>query len=140
MLLFIIIFLLTCVAITDGFTNLPALTFNAQDDSRKSKNTDLDDGARTFEKWFNAALKENNTLSKVRHTVFSNRIRGLEYIHTFNDSSEAIITIPKEMVLYSTFDDARNRSNGRLNVRWDVSLALKLLQECKKGNQSNYYG
>jgi hypothetical protein len=107
----------------------------------QSSNTHyIDEGAKKFESWFHTVTKDNDTLSKVRHCIFSNGVRGLEYLGSSSDSTrgEVVITLPKNRVLYSTWDESRAASDSILP--WDVSLALQLLQEYKKGNKSDFYG
>lgn len=101
----------------------------------------LDGGIQTFEQWFQAKTsndKDNQSMKLLKHELFSNG-RGLAWIGTKADLINGpIITLPKEFVLQSTFVDKEDIED--ISTSWDVTLAMKLLRECKLGEASNIYG
>lgn len=139
-------FFIHWASLVDGFNNLAVIPFASPSclfATIPSSTYRLDEGAKKFEIWFDKATKDNNSLSKVRHCTFSDGIRGLEYLGSSSDRNEVIITLPKNRVLYSTSVEAGTRpisGSSDSTLRWDVSLALKLLDEYKKGTDSEYYG
>jgi len=120
---------------------IPRSSLYATSTSKTTNN--LDEGAEIFESWFAKSVsKENDSLAKVRHCIFSNGIRGLEYIDPSSSKTDrrdnVIITLPKNKVLHSSSESQSLISN--LNLRWDVSLAMQLLLEYQKGEKSDCYG
>ncbi len=102
-----------------------------------------DGGIQTFEEWFQAKTsndKDNKSMKLLKHDFFSNG-RGLAWIGNKADLTNydgPIITLPKEFVLQSTFVDKEELED--ISTSWDVTLAMKLLRECKLGEGSSIYG
>lgn len=130
--------------------------------SLKASTTDDDDnnnegGIAIFEKWFQSVVtskndsnNENESMKLVRHNYFSNG-RGLEFIGKKSDSEnedKAIISLPKDYVLQSTWSTKADGDKGKEDTKsdediadeWDVTLAMKLLKECRLGEESSLYG
>ena len=118
----------------------PTNTFkNNEEDSRG--------GIDIFETWFQSITTKTTTTTKsdtnilLRHNFFSNG-RGLEFVGKKSDLlaniGQPIITLPKEYVLQSTFVDKEKLED--ISSDWDVTLAMKLLRECKLGTKSSLYG
>ena len=81
----------------------------------------------------------------MKHAIFPNG-RGLQFLKNGNiDVDEAVITLPKELVLRSKFikrseDDEEKMTDKELAEEWDTVLAVKLLRECRLGKKSDLYG
>ena len=132
----------------------PKALFSTLNDNNTNNKSRVGAGIDTFEKWFQSVVvasssnndKDNNnpSLKLLRHNFFSNG-RGLEYIGTKKDlkdrssGEEAIISLPKEFVLQSTFRDDKEELED-ISTDWDVTLTLNLLKECKLGEKSSLYG
>ena len=80
-------------------------------------------------------------MQHIRHATFHcNTLRGLEYTSTKAADLSGVAVVPRKMVLsvaYSEGGEEEKEEDGRT---WDVKLSCRLLEECRKGRDSPYYG
>lgn len=92
--------------------------------SVESADVDVLSGVSDFELWFNK-LENASCQRSISHAAFG-RLRGLSCGGTVGDGNESVMTIPKSVILSSSF--ARED--------WDTDLAQKLWEQCQQGSQS----
>lgn len=90
--------------------------------------SDVMEGASKFEDWF-ASVKGAAFSSELKHEDFGN-LRGLTIGQYPTSKEEAIITVPRSVVLSSDFS----------KPDWDAELAQKVWFECTKGSTSSISG
>eukprot|EP00804_Cyclotella_cryptica_P021959 CCRYP_000908-RA/>CCRYP_000908-RA protein AED:0.13 eAED:0.13 QI:975/1/1/1/1/1/2/1568/421 len=98
-------------------------------------------GIAPFEEWFASNSSSGARIQHIRHSTFhSNSLRGLEYTSTKAADLKGVAVVPRKMVLgvsYSEEDEMEKEDDGRT---WDVKLSCRLVEECRKGRDSAYYG
>lgn len=93
-------------------------------------------GTETFESWFTSKSVGGKQQSGLRHATFqSDTLRGLEYS---GPKERGIVEVPEDVVLRTDYN--RNSKDGRPDEGWDARLAVMLVKECLKGEESNLSG
>ena len=93
-------------------------------------------GTEAFESWFTSQAVGGKQRSGLRHATFqSDTLRGLEYS---GSKERSIVEVPEDVVLRTDYN--RNTKDGRPDEGWDARLAVMLVKECLKGEESNLSG
>ena len=93
-------------------------------------------GTEAFESWFTSKSVGGKQQSGLRHATFqADTLRGLEYA---GPKERGIVEVPEDVVLRTDYN--RNSKDGRPDEGWDARLAVMLVKECLKGEESNLSG
>ena len=93
-------------------------------------------GTEAFESWFTSQAVGGKQQPGLRHATFqSDTLRGLEYS---GSKERSIVEVPEDVVLRTDYN--RNTKDGRPDEGWDARLAVMLVKECLKGEESNLSG
>ena len=93
-------------------------------------------GTETFESWFTSKAVGGKQQSGLCHATFlSDTLRGLEYS---GSKERGIVEVPEDVVLRTDYN--RNSKDGRPDEGWDARLAVMLVKECLKGEESGLSG
>jgi len=93
-------------------------------------------GTEAFESWFTSQSIGGKQQSGLRHATFqSDTLRGLEYS---GSKERNIVEVPEAVVLRTDYN--RDSKDGRPDEGWDARLAVMLVKECLKGEDSNLSG
>jgi hypothetical protein len=91
-------------------------------------------GIDPFEEWFASNSSNGARVSNIRHTMFqSGSLRGLEFTSKSSQDLNRVAVVPRKLVLSVPYsEDDENE--------WDTKLSCRLVEECRKGKDSLYYG
>jgi len=90
-------------------------------------------GIAPFEEWFASNSSNGAHVSNIRHAMFqSDSLRGLEFTSKSSQDLNRVAVIPRKMVLTVPYSEE--------NDDWDTKLSCMLVEECRKGKDSLYYG
>ena len=93
-------------------------------------------GTEAFESWFASSSVGGKQQPGLRHATFqSDELRGLEYS---GSKDRGVVEVPEAVVLRTDYN--RNSNDGRPDEGWDARLAVLLVKECVKGEDSDLVG
>jgi len=93
-------------------------------------------GTEAFESWFASSSVGGKQQPGLRHATFhSDALRGLEYS---GSKDRGVVEVPEAVVLRTDYN--RNSNDGRPDEGWDARLAVLLVKECVKGEDSDLVG
>mmetsp|Transcript_13844 Transcript_13844/g.39794 ORF Transcript_13844/g.39794 Transcript_13844/m.39794 type:complete len:455 (+) Transcript_13844:66-1430(+) len=93
-------------------------------------------GTEAFETWFTSSSVGGKQQPGLRHATFqSDTLRGLEYS---SSKERGVVQVPESVVLRTDYN--RNSNDGRPDEGWDARLAVMLVKECLKGEESDLAG
>ena len=105
-------------------------------DATSSADPPILGGTEAFESWFASSSVGGKQQPGLRHATFqSDALRGLEYT---GSKDRGVVEVPEAVVLRTDYN--RNSNDGRPDEGWDARLAVLLVKECLKGEDSDLAG
>ena len=93
-------------------------------------------GTQQFDSWFQSKVVGGKSQPGLKHATFqSNSLRGVQYGGSKN---RGIVEVPEKVVLRTEYN--RNTKDGSVDEDWDSRLAVMLVKECLKGEDSDIFG
>lgn len=112
------------------------LSSSANTDTTSTSEPSILGGTQQFQSWFQSKAVGGKALPELKHATFqSNNLRGLEYDGT---KDRGVVEVPEKVVLRTEYN--RNTQDGKVDEDWDSRLAVLLVKECLKGEDSDLFG